>query len=159
MDLFTDRLETSFFKTDDHLKNLKPITINSIEDFVTKYSFDPMVLLGVKSLMVSRFDGIITINVIIDHSFDEPDIFGEYLEVDFIQDADHLDILFALVHYLSIDDYFLEHLKDSDFPCKFDENFPDNNEHVWTISTIDCPERVLEIIIAEDGTAKAKFLS
>lgn len=98
MKVYTDCLRMSFFKTDKHIKNLKKIEINTVKDFVGTLSLDPLILLGINNWMVGRFDELTSGNPTVDLS-DEPELHGEWLEIDFIKGTSNLDILVEISEY------------------------------------------------------------
>jgi len=112
MKVFTDQIGTSFFKTDNYIKNLRAIEINSIKEFVSDYALDPYILLGVKDWMVGRFDELQSGLPQLDLS-DEPSLHGNWLDIDFVKDFNQIDILCEIEKYVEIDSSFLEELKDS----------------------------------------------
>ena len=151
MKVFADKLETSFFKTDNHIKGLHQIEIKSIEDFVFRYSLDPTILLEAKAWMVVRFDELVPGNPSIDCS-DEPELHGECLDIDFIANVQLLDILAEITNFVDIDGSFLEGVKESGVFIKMTESWVnDDEDHMWTISAYNDP-RQLCIIINGDGT-------
>jgi len=156
MKVFTDKTETSFFKTDNHVKNLHEIEIKSIKDFVLKYSLDPFVLLGGKSWMVTRFDELISGSPIVDLS-DEPELHGEWLEVDFVNDMTLLDILFEINKYAEIDSLFLQELKESGvFRVMSQDWINDDEDERWSIAAWN-DSRLLTIIINENNKVTVRF--
>ena len=133
MKIFTDKIETSFFKTDNYVKGLHAIEINSIVDFVLKYSFDPMILLGVNSLMVTRFDELVSGNPVVDNS-DEPELHGEWVDIDFVADMNTLDILQEITEIADVDDDFLKALKSAGVISGLDTSWVDDDNQIWIIS-------------------------
>lgn len=153
MKIFTDQTECFFFSTDNHLKNLKPIEINSIEDFVKKYSLDSMVLLGVKSLMVSRFDELIASELQLDSSFDEPELVGEVLEVDFIKTMSNVAILNEIAKHVLVDQYMLAELNDTDAFSNMTLTYEDEDStQVWTLETFGNQDILVVRMDAEGNT-------
>ena len=96
MKLYTDQTKTSFFKTDHHVKNLQPIEINSIREFIVIHDLDPLILLGSHHWLVSRFDELKVGNLSLDQS-DEPEAIGEALDIDFTQGMELIEILFQIL--------------------------------------------------------------
>jgi hypothetical protein len=137
---------------DNYLKNLQSIEINSIEDFVKKHSLDPMILLGVKSLVVSRFDELITSELQLDSSFDEPELVGEVFDVDFIKSMSNAAILKEIADYVSVDEYMLAELNDTHAFSTIDLDWQDdNNTQIWTLETGN--KDILVVRIDADGNA------
>ena len=130
MKIFTDKIETSFFKTDEYVKNLHAIEVNSIEEFIN-YSLDPAILLGIESLMVGRFDELATGNPVLDSS-DEPELHGEWIDIDFIADMKLLDILHEITKFSVID---FESLSESELFSVVESWINDDEDQVFTIST------------------------
>jgi len=141
MKIFTDKIETSFFKTDEYVKNLHAIEVNSIEEFIN-YSLDPAILLGIESLMVGRFDELATGNPVLDSS-DEPELHGEWIDIDFIADMKLLDILHEITKFSVID---FESLSESELFSVVESWINDDEDQVFTISTQD-DVRQLRIIL------------
>lgn len=93
MKVYTNQTETVFFKTDDHVKNLHEIEINSIKDFVHRYSIDEMILLDVKDWMICRFDELKPGKQVVTSFDDEPELIGEvFTDFDFLEGFKLLDI-------------------------------------------------------------------
>jgi hypothetical protein len=161
MKVFTDATETSFFKTDNHLKNLHEIEINSIEDFVFRYSLDSDILLGIKCWMVNRFDELLPGLPYTDLS-DEPELYGEWLEIDFVKGMSYLDCLFEISKYESIVDSMEKYQKSGIFESVEQEWINDNDEK-WTI-TYACdlskkPEfRSLEVISESNNNVTTRII-
>ena len=145
MKVFTDTTETSFFSTDNHIKNLHEIEINTIKDFVFKYALDSHVLLGIKCWMVNRFDELLPGNPVLDDS-DEPALHGEWLEIDFIKDMALLDILSEISMFENIG-HSMEDIKNSSvFQNVQHEWVNDDNDEKWTIKAWN-DSRILEVIV------------
>lgn len=149
MKVFADATETSFFKTDEHVKNLHSVEINSIEEFVFKYSLNAMILMGGKSWMVTRFDELKVGNPTINHSTDEPELHGECLDIDFIENINLLDILVEIQKYIAIDDEFLNELKESRVFTEMKSKWIDDNKEEWLVTAWN-DSRVLQIVIEND---------
>ena len=103
MIVYTDRTKSAFFKTDKYLKGLHPIEINTIKDFVYTYSIDHEILTCEQCWMVSRFDELVAGNPVLDPS-DEPDIHGDWLEIDFIKGMTQPEIDTEIRKYISFED-------------------------------------------------------
>jgi hypothetical protein len=133
MKVFTDKLETSFFKTDNYIKGIHEIEIISIEDFVSRYSLDPMILIGAKAWMVTRFDELVAGNPSLDGS-DEPELHGEWLDIDFINEIKLLDILHAITKLIVLDSMFFLHLKESGVFHEISESWMNDEDQAWTFT-------------------------
>jgi len=152
MKLFTDITETSFFKTDNHIKNLHAIEINSIEEFVFKYSLDPMVLLGAKELSVQRFDELVSVS-----SNNEPGLDACYMQIDFVSDMKLLDILVEISKYVRIDSDFMTDLKESCVFSSIEHDYiNDDAAERWVITSLD-DSRKLSIVIDENEESTLFF--
>ena len=80
MKIFTDKTETAFFLTDNYIKDLKSIEINSIAEFVARGSLDLRVLLGVGTYVMGRFDEL---QLDLCENF-HPELSSRFLVIDFI---------------------------------------------------------------------------
>jgi len=154
MKVFADKTETAFFSTDKHVKNLHPVEITSIEDFIFRYSQSSDILLGLKCWMVGRFDELTAGSQVIDSSSDEPELIGECLNVDFVADMPLLDILATIAQYEDVS-YSLEDYKKANiFESVEDEWVNDDTDHQWTFKAWN-DSRVLTLIVADDGSVSA----
>lgn len=156
MKVFANEAETSFFKTDDFIKNLHEVEISSIETFLRGYALDSNILLGVKSWMVGRFDELIPGNPYLDDS-KEPALHGEWLDIDFMDDLRLLDILVEISKFKHLDSDQLSEIKQSNvFNSVKSEMINDDCDEKWTISVWDDP-RTLLIFITSDDIVSLEF--
>lgn len=156
MKVFTDSTETSFFKTDYHLKNLHEIEINSIEDFIYRYSLRSKILLGMECWMVGRFDELLSGNPVVDAS-EEPALHGEWLEIDFVSDIPYIDILLEISKFENIS-YSMEDYKNSGiFQSMSHEWINDDNDEKWIIVARN-DDRKLEVVIDPEGNTTARII-
>lgn len=147
MKVYTDATETSFFKTDNHVKNLHEIEINTIEDFVFKYALESDILLDMKCWMVKRFDELLPGNP----TADESNLHGEWVEIDFVANMSYLDILAEIAKYENISNSMDDYKNSGIFKSVEHEWINDGNNEKWTI-TAQNDSRKLEITIdAEDN--------
>lgn len=151
MKIYADSTETSFFKTDNHIKGLHEIEINTIEDFVYKYSLDSAILLDIKCWMVRRFDELLPGNPWLDRS-DEPDLHGEWMEVDFVADMPYLDILVEIAKFEDITSSMEDYKNSSVFQSIKHEWINDDTEERWVITALKDTRQLEVLIDAEDNT-------
>jgi len=156
MKVFTDKMETSFFNTNNYIKNLHSIEINSIKDFVYKYSIDPLVLLGSKEWMITRFDELKSGNTIIDTS-DEPEILGKCLEVDFIAEMKTFDIFCEISKYVNIDDDFVAELRKCGVVTEIKQDWINDDEDEKFEITVQDDTRKMTVIIDCNDQAAVSF--
>lgn len=149
MKIFADATETSFFNTDDHVKNLHEIEINSIEDFVFKHALDSDILLGIKCWMVNRFDELLPGYPSLDTS-DEPELHGECIEIDFVAGMRYLDILLEIAKFEDISRSMIVYKSSGIFRSVQHEWINDDTKK-WTITPFNDPRKLVVIIDSEDN--------
>jgi hypothetical protein len=156
MKVYADATETSFFKTNNHIKNLHEIEINNIEDFVYKFALDSAILLDIKCWMVSRFDELIVGNPNVSNS-EEPELHGEWIEIDFITGLAYLDILQEIAKFENIGHSMEDYKKSNIFQNVQQEYINDGNDEKWTIIAMG-DDRKLEVIIDSEDSVMTRIV-
>lgn len=158
MKAFANFSLTALFKTDNYLKNLHEVEIDSIEQFVYKYNLDYTILLGINCLMVSRFDELVSGKPQL-YGTEEPELAGEWVEIDFIADMKPLDILNEILELVQVDEDFYEALKGAPSFTKVTQTWQGEGEgeEVWLIESLNDP-RALEVKLDEEGDQTMQFL-
>ena len=157
MKVYTDISNTTYFKTDKYIKNLRAVHINSIREFLRDHSLDPMMLLGAKHWMVGRFDELFAGDFDVDSS-DEPELIGECINIDFIpDDMQQLDVLAVCIICVGLpESCFLVELQEHRVFADVTREFDDDDQEIWTIKS-HSDDRVLKIIVDIDDKVTTRF--
>lgn len=107
MKLFTNRAQTRFFNTDNHVKNLEEIEVNSVADVIEKYAIcNPLVLVDVLQLYSNDLDQLKTMKP--NHEVDS-------IIFDFLKDLSYAQIVKQIldVHNTPSQRVIINDLKDA----------------------------------------------